>query len=157
MRFFSNARGFTLMEILIAVAVVGMLAALVFTNVQSGRQEARDVKRKADLEQVQVALRLFKDTFGRYPSNADAPGKCTHTTSTLADGCLQVLVTRGLLPALPDDLYYYDNWCRAGLMGEGSNDRQYRMWVLGETNNNGIANNWWTDNHIGITTCTDPS
>lgn len=158
MRPFSNARGFTLVEMLAALAVVSILMTLVFANIQSGKQKARDAQRKSDLGQVQIALRLFKDTYGRYPSNADAPGKCTHTTSTLADGCLQVLVTKGLLHALPaNDVYYYDNWCRAGLVGEGSSDRQYRMWVMGETNNDGIANNWWDNKHIGITTCTDPS
>ena len=153
-----SLKGFTLIELLVVIAIVGMLASVVMINVLSGKQQSRDVKRKSELEQVQLALRMFKDTYGRYPSDVDAPGKCTYTTSTLSDGCLNVLVTKGLLPSLPSgDLYYYDNWCRTGLVANGSSDKQYRMWVLGETNNNGLANYWWSDNYIGITTCTDPS
>ena len=62
MRFFaSNKNGFTMIELLVAIAIVGILASVIFATVQSGRKKAHDAARVHDLGQIQVALRLYKD------------------------------------------------------------------------------------------------
>jgi prepilin-type N-terminal cleavage/methylation domain-containing protein len=48
---FKFRRGFTLLEILISIAIAGTLAAVVFAYLVSGRDKARDAKRKSDLTQ----------------------------------------------------------------------------------------------------------
>lgn len=61
-------RGFTLIELLIVIAIVGILAALIFSNFVGVRQRARDSQRKSDLRQIQTALELYRADQGTYPS-----------------------------------------------------------------------------------------
>lgn len=61
--------GFTLIEILVAVAIIGVLATLVVANMQGARERARDVQRKSDLKQVKLALRLYYNDNQEYPED----------------------------------------------------------------------------------------
>lgn len=56
-----NAKGFTLIEILIVVAIIGILTGLVTVNLSAARERARDVQRKGDVKQIQQALELYKN------------------------------------------------------------------------------------------------
>src|SRR3990172_7752639 len=53
-------KGFTLLEILVVISIIGMLAALSLPNFMSTRARARDAQRKSDLKQIQKALELYK-------------------------------------------------------------------------------------------------
>lgn len=57
-------RGFTLVELLIVVAVISLLAGVIFVNYESAREQARDERRKADIEQLSVAMRLYAEQYG---------------------------------------------------------------------------------------------
>ena len=60
-------RGFTLVELLVVVAIIGLLAGIAVVSVNAVRAKARDTKRVADIKQIQTALeRRFSDT-GMYP------------------------------------------------------------------------------------------
>jgi len=59
--------GFTLTEILVTVAIIGILASVVTVSTTSARQKARDNKRKADLEIIASALELYYIDNKRYP------------------------------------------------------------------------------------------
>jgi prepilin-type N-terminal cleavage/methylation domain-containing protein len=59
--------GFTLVEILIVVAVIGVLAAVVFSSLNDAPAQARDAERKADLRSIQIALEQYKKDHGHYP------------------------------------------------------------------------------------------
>ncbi len=63
--------GFTLVEILIVVAVIGVLAAGFITILNPANQlkGSRDSRRKADLKQIQTGLELFRADNGSYPAN----------------------------------------------------------------------------------------
>lgn len=65
--------GFTLVEILIVVAVVGILSAVLYANFSDAREKARDAKRKTDLKTLQAAIELYKNDHGRYPAGCNAP------------------------------------------------------------------------------------
>lgn len=54
-------RGFTLIELAIVIAVVGILATTIGVNVFSSLNKGNDARRKADLAQLQRAMELYKD------------------------------------------------------------------------------------------------
>lgn len=63
--------GFTLIEVLMVIVIIGILATLSMVSLTSARGKAVDVKRLSDVQQMQYALdRFFEDT-GSYPPNID--------------------------------------------------------------------------------------
>lgn len=63
-----RTRAFTLIELLVVIAIIGILSSIVLTNLNGSRQKARDVKRVADVKQLQLALALYFDANnGKYP------------------------------------------------------------------------------------------
>lgn len=59
--------GFTLIEMLVVISIIGILATLVAANLNSARSRARDAERKSDIKNIQTALRLYYNDFGGYP------------------------------------------------------------------------------------------
>lgn len=63
-----KARGFTLIEIMVVIVILGVLAALVVPKVMSRPDEARAVAAKQDVASIQQALALYKLDNMRYPT-----------------------------------------------------------------------------------------
>lgn len=68
----NNKKGFTLLEILIVLGIIGLLLAMTAAAFLSARSTARDAKRKADLEQIRGALETYKADNGSYPTTSGA-------------------------------------------------------------------------------------
>lgn len=62
--------GFTLMELLIVIAIIGLLSSIILASLSVARRKGRDVKRISDLRQIRNALEIFYDNYGRYPITA---------------------------------------------------------------------------------------
>lgn len=60
--------GFSLIEIMVVVVILGILAAVVIPNFMSKPDEARKVKAKQDVLAIQNALDLYRLDNGFYPS-----------------------------------------------------------------------------------------
>ena len=60
-------KGFTLVEILIVVTIIGILASIVLVGLGPFRGRGRDTRRIADLNQTQNALELYYTKYQRYP------------------------------------------------------------------------------------------
>lgn len=63
-----HSRGFTLIEVMVVILIIGVLAALVVPKVMSRPDEARITAAKADIANIGQALNLYKLDNGRYPS-----------------------------------------------------------------------------------------
>lgn len=61
--------GFTLIEILVVMVIIGILAALSIGGFQSSQLKARDAKRKSDLKQITNALEFYRSDRGQYPES----------------------------------------------------------------------------------------
>jgi type II secretion system protein G len=67
-----NKKGFTILELLVVVAIIGLLAGVVMYAVNDARKKARDAKRLSDIKQIQNALELYYDDYGYYPPRNSA-------------------------------------------------------------------------------------
>lgn len=88
-------RGFTLIEILVVVAIIGVLSAAIVAIVNTARVGSRDSKRLADIKELQTALHFYFDKNTTFPESLDD------------------LVSGGQIPGLPTDPttrapYFYD-------------------------------------------------
>jgi general secretion pathway protein G len=84
--------GFTLIEVMIVIVILGILAALVVPKVMGRPDEARVVAAKQDIATIMQALKLYKLDNRRYPS---------------ADQGLDALVKKPTAAPVPDNWKSY--------------------------------------------------
>jgi len=63
-----SSRGFTLIEIMVVVFILGLLVTLVAPKIMGRTDEARQTKAAADLRAIEQALHLYKLDNGTYPT-----------------------------------------------------------------------------------------
>src|SRR5581483_11898577 len=66
--YLKKARGFTLIEVMVVVVILGILAAIIVPKIMSRPEQARIVKVKQDILAIQSALDLYKLDNGVYPT-----------------------------------------------------------------------------------------
>lgn len=66
--------GFTLIEVMVVVTIVGILSAVIFANFSKSSGVSRDAQRQADLRILQTAIELYKNENGRYPAGCNGVG-----------------------------------------------------------------------------------
>ncbi len=88
--FKNTRRGFTLIEILVVIAIIGILSSVVLASLATSRAKARDAKRVADIDEVRKALELYYDSNGAYPP-----------TNTPTFSLPPVLKTGGFIAQIP--------------------------------------------------------
>lgn len=99
--FKAMSKGFTLVELLVAIAIIALLTSVGLVSFSRAQQNSRDARRKADLQSLKAALEMYYDSNNAYPSGGYA------VISTR----LATLVSGGHIKALPTDpvstRYYY--------------------------------------------------
>jgi general secretion pathway protein G len=67
-RILGESKGFTLIEIMVVIIILGLLATLVIPNITGYTEKAKREKARADIAGLEGALELFKADNGFYPS-----------------------------------------------------------------------------------------
>lgn len=113
-------KGFTLVELLVVMAILGILVALVAGNFRTAQIRGRDAQRKSDLKELSHSLELFYADYGRYPSDLsglmracsyvkaapDSSGSCSWGSGEFTDGTTIYFKTMPTDPT-SDFSYYY--------------------------------------------------
>ena len=63
--------GFTIVELLIVIVIIGILAALVITQILGATQQARDTDRKNSINSINTQLEAYRAQKGAYPAVGD--------------------------------------------------------------------------------------
>lgn len=144
-------KGFTLIEILVVIAIIGILASIVLVGLGGFRARGQDARRIADTRQVQNALELYYNKCGYYPGGATA-GTCNTTNpSTWADlqntlVNAQIGVTSVSNDPIPGQNYVY---------GVASNRQNYVVGAtLGDANDASLRQD--VDGTVNGVDCADP-
>jgi len=63
--------GFTLIELMIVVVILGLLATIIMPRILNRPEQARRMKAKIEIRNIQSALALFKTDTGRFPTTSE--------------------------------------------------------------------------------------
>lgn len=110
-------KGFTLMELLIVMAILGILITVGLTSYKSVQMKSRDSRRKNDLRQIASALEVYYNDKAKYPGD-DGLGAIVGCGTNDAQTCTcgSAMLDKNsvmYMPELPCDpasgrKYYYD-------------------------------------------------
>ncbi len=94
-------RGFSIVELLIVITIMGILLTLAVVNMHGAQVNARDAERKGDIESIALNLEAFyrvgidgTTVFGRYPSTGLA-GSASSIAGALKDADLKSFTPPG--------------------------------------------------------------
>ncbi len=68
----SNRKGFTLVELLVVISIIGILSAIAIPKFASATNTARGAKIQADLRTMDSAVQIYYASAGSYPANPAA-------------------------------------------------------------------------------------
>lgn len=117
----ARQRGFTLIEIMVVVVIIGLLTALVTTQVVGRIDEARVTKAKQDLKSIELALTMYRVDNSRFPTTEQG---------------LQALVVRPTSDPQPL------NWKEGGYLTRPPKDPWKNDYVYASPGENGPYDLW---------------
>lgn len=107
----SKQLGFTLIEVMVVIAIIGIMASLIVPKIMSKPDEARVIAAKQDISTLVQALKLYRLDIGRYPSSQQ--GLQSLIEKPVIEPVPQNWKTGGYLDRLPKDpwgnTYQYTN------------------------------------------------
>jgi len=83
-------KGFTIIEMLVVMAIITVLAGASLFAMQGSRESARDARRKADLETIRSGLELYRADCNIYPPSITAGADLTGADCTPANANIYI-------------------------------------------------------------------
>ena len=71
--FYKKTKGFTLVELVVVIAIIGLLASVVLVSLGTSKDKARNAQAVQEARQLQNALELYFSEHGTYPQDAAWP------------------------------------------------------------------------------------
>ena len=115
--------GFTLVEIVIVIAIMGIMSTIIYSDLGASRENSRDQKRVSDISTIQLALEQYFYKYGVYP--------VTLTDSNFVPAFLNAIPT----PASSGDSPYQNNYFPITKSQSSSNCISYQLWTKFERTN----------------------
>jgi general secretion pathway protein G len=125
-----RARGFTLIEIMVVVVIIGLLAAVVVPEVIGQVERARITKAKQDIRGFETALAMFQLDNSKYPTTEQGLAALVQQPT---DSSIQHWRPGGYLQHISKDSwgndYHYES--------PGTHGKEYDLYTLGADNQPG--------------------
>lgn len=141
--------GFTLIEMLVVISIIGILATLVAANLNSARSRARDAERKSDIKNIGTALRIYYNDKGSFPANdgVNQIKACEPGTASCAWGSEWNIDTTVYMQTLPKDPLSpsQDYRYTMGTVGDPADSDSFILQACLEnkSDTNGVASDGW--------------
>lgn len=136
-----HRNGFTLVELLVVMVILGILATVTLANFSSSQRKGRDAQRKSDLRQIANALEAYNSDHGAYPLSSDviigdrivACG-CNGTVCGWGAGSREMCDSNSTvyIKEVPDDVKAGGSWHHYCYVSAG---RSYRLYTDFENGN----------------------
>lgn len=117
-------KGFSLIEIMVVLAIMGLLAAIVAPNVMNALSQGKEKKVRADFTQLETALKMYKMDNGFYPTSDQ--GLEALVTAPTGSPEPRSYPAEGYMPRLPQDPWKFDY-----VYLSPGNGRPYDIYTLG--------------------------
>lgn len=101
--------GFTIVELLIVIVVIGILAAIVITTFTNVQKKGRDADRKADVQSLASQAEVYFAENSKYPTATELAGIQGVTADLLEDpnGATTLITDADEVPAANSSTYQY--------------------------------------------------
>ena len=116
MKILKTNKGFTLIELMIVVAIIGILAAIAVPNFQNYQAKARQSEAKISLGTVHSQEISFNAEYGKYTNSLDALGYVS-SADTTGTGTGFSLLSGALKNASVGNRYYTVGWAGDAFSG----------------------------------------
>jgi type IV pilus assembly protein PilA len=142
----NERKGFTLIEILIVVAIIAILASIVLVGLGPTQQSGRDARRLSDLHEVQNGIELYYNACGYYPGT-DSKTPCTGYAAVTPTGGSAYVTLASILTgfgtlgvnSVPDDPTAGQHYTYSAIPTTGSS---YVLSAKLENANNSVFNSY---------------
>ncbi len=79
-----NKKGFTLIELLVVIAIIGILSAIVLTNLGSARSKGKDGSAKETMSGLRTTAEQYYNVYGNYGAASGATGGTVSSAGVIA-------------------------------------------------------------------------